>query len=68
MSRRFLPDDGYAEGRGASPFVGKTRQSAPMERRLAELTEEDNRLVRQELLEAKVRLHRKLIDDLNLAV
>jgi pilus assembly protein CpaF len=39
-----------------------------MERRMAELSEEDNRLIRQELLEAKVRLHRKLIDDLNLAV
>ncbi len=37
-----------------------------MERRLAELAGEDNKLIKQELLEAKVRLHRKLIDDLNL--
>ena len=37
-----------------------------MERRLAELSSEDNKLIKQELIEAKVRLHRKLIDDLNL--
>ncbi len=37
-----------------------------MERRLAELNSEDNKLIKQELIEAKVRLHRKLIDDLNL--
>ena len=37
-----------------------------MERRLAELAGEDNKLLKQELVEAKVRLHRKLIDDLNL--
>ncbi|HEY7386112.1 MAG TPA: CpaF family protein, partial [Beijerinckiaceae bacterium] len=37
-----------------------------MERRLAEMASEDNRLIKQELIEAKVRLHRKLIDDLNL--
>ena len=37
-----------------------------MERRLAELATEDNKLIKQELIEAKVRLHRKLIDDLNL--
>lgn len=41
-----------------------------VERRLAELESisESNRLIRQELIEAKVRLHRKLIDDLNLSV
>jgi pilus assembly protein CpaF len=37
-----------------------------MERRLAELVGDDNKLLKQELVEAKVRLHRKLIDDLNL--
>ncbi len=42
---------------------------ASIERRFAELDRlsQDNKFVRQELLEAKVRLHRKLIDDLNLA-
>ncbi len=39
-----------------------------MERRLAEMNGEDNKLIKQELIEAKVRLHRKLIDDLNLAM
>jgi pilus assembly protein CpaF len=42
------------------------REPAPMERRLAEMASEENRLIKQELIEAKVRLHRKLIDDLNL--
>ncbi|MGF1621871.1 MAG: CpaF family protein [Rhodomicrobiaceae bacterium] len=39
-----------------------------MERRLAELGSEENKLLKQELIEAKVRLHRKLIDDLNLSM
>jgi pilus assembly protein CpaF len=43
--------------------------AASIERRFAELDRlsQDNKFVKQELLEAKVRLHRKLIDDLNLA-
>ncbi len=64
MAERFL--------RGGERFgnlgqaVDRQRRVAPMERRLAELVTEDNKLLKQELIEAKVRLHRKLIDDLNL--
>jgi pilus assembly protein CpaF len=64
MSNRFLP-----ENNRSSMFDGPfhpPREPAPMERRLAEMASEDNRLIKQELIEAKVRLHRKLIDDLNL--
>ena len=47
-------------------LLARATEPAPMERRLAELNSEDNKLIKQELIEAKVRLHRKLIDDLNL--
>jgi len=40
--------------------------SGAVERRLAEM-DEHTQLVRQELIDAKVRLHRKLIDELNLS-
>jgi len=40
--------------------------SGALERRLAEM-DEHSQLVRQELIDAKVRLHRKLIDELNLS-
>jgi pilus assembly protein CpaF len=64
MSNRFLPENSRS-----SMFDGPfhpPREPAPMERRLAEMASEENRLIKQELIEAKVRLHRKLIDDLNL--
>ncbi len=67
MSKRFLPDDGKRGGELPS-FDPEPRPVAPLERRLAELGTENSKLIRQELIEAKVRLHRKLIDDLNLAV
>ncbi|NJM34044.1 MAG: CpaF family protein [Rhodomicrobium sp.] len=64
MSNRFMPG-GNRLG-GFDKNFGTPREPAPMERRLAELTGDENKLIKQELLEAKVRLHRKLIDDLNL--
>jgi pilus assembly protein CpaF len=64
MSNRFLPESKRTGG-FEGPF-GAPQEPAPMERRLAELASEENRLIKQELIEAKVRLHRKLIDDLNL--
>lgn len=65
MSNRFLPGGNRIDGFDAR-HGGKASEPAPMERRLAELNNEDNKLIKQELIEAKVRLHRKLIDDLNL--
>jgi pilus assembly protein CpaF len=67
MSDRFLPG-GNRFGGVARPANGALPTAAPMERRLAELGSEENKLLKQELIEAKVRLHRKLIDDLNLSM
>ena len=67
MSNRFLLG-GKIGGLDGRPYGQKGNEPAPMERRLAELNNEDSRLIKQELIEAKVRLHRKLIDDLNLAM
>ncbi len=66
MSNRFLPGGNKANGFDGQPYSGKAREPAPMERRLAEMSGENNKLIKEELIEAKVRLHRKLIDDLNL--
>jgi pilus assembly protein CpaF len=65
MSNRFFSEGGNRFSGDRSPG-GANPKAAPMERRLAELTGDDNKLLKQELIEAKVRLHRKLIDDLNL--
>lgn len=67
MSDRFLPG-GNRFGGVTRPTNGTRPTAAPMERRLAELGSEENKLLKQELIEAKVRLHRKLIDDLNLSM
>ncbi len=64
MSDRFLP--GGKRFGGIDRSQVSPRAPAPMERRLAEIANEDNNLLKQELIEAKVRLHRRLIDDLNL--
>jgi pilus assembly protein CpaF len=64
MSDRFLPGGNRFSGLDRSD--GAPHKPAPMERRLAEISADDNKLLKQELIEAKVRLHRKLIDDLNL--
>ncbi len=63
MLNRFFKE---APSQASEPEQGLT---ASVERRFAELDRlsQDNKFVKQELLEAKVRLHRKLIDDLNLA-
>jgi len=66
MSNRFLPGGNKSDGFDPRVHGGRANEPAPMERRLAELNNEDNKLIKQELIEAKVRLHRKLIDDLNL--
>ncbi|MFZ1108876.1 MAG: CpaF family protein [Rhodomicrobium sp.] len=54
---------------GADASDTKLNPAASIERRFAELDRlsQDAKFVKQELLEAKVRIHRKLIDDLNLA-
>lgn len=64
MSDRFLR--GGNKFGGLDRAYGVPRKPAPMERRLVEISSDDNKLLKQELVEAKVRLHRKLIDDLNL--
>ncbi len=64
MSDRFLPGGNKVGGLARGPGIAP--RPAAMERRLAEIGSEDNKLLKQELIEAKVRLHRKLIDDLNL--
>ena len=66
MSNRFLPGGSKIDRLDGRSYGGQPSEPAPMERRLAELNNEDNKLIKQELIEAKVRLHRKLIDDLNL--
>jgi pilus assembly protein CpaF len=60
MLNRFLKDQ---------PSDEKPSLVTSIERRFVELDRlsEENKFVKLELLEAKVRLHRKLIDDLNLA-
>jgi pilus assembly protein CpaF len=62
MSSRFFSGD----NRFGGMTNGAMSKAAPLERRFAELSDDENKLLRQELVEAKVRLHRKLIDDLNL--
>jgi pilus assembly protein CpaF len=63
MLNRFFKD------RPSEAAAPKPDLAVSIERRFAELDRLSNetQFVRQELLEAKVRLHRKLIDDLNLA-
>jgi pilus assembly protein CpaF len=65
MSNRFFTEGGNRFS-GDRSLGGAAPKAAPMERRLAQLAGDDNKLLKQELVEAKVRLHRKLIDDLNL--
>jgi hypothetical protein len=64
MSNRFLQGGGRIGGPDARSYGNKATEPAPMERRLAELNSEDSKQIKQELIEAKVRLHRTLIDDL----
>jgi len=64
MSDRFLP--GGNRFGGSRPAGNSDSSVAPMERRLAEIAGDESKLLKQELIEAKVRLHRRLIDDLNL--
>jgi len=66
MLNRFRKDELLGEAPAAP---GLQKGEVGVERRLAELDRlsEDNKFLKQELLEAKVRLHRRLIDDLNLA-
>ncbi len=66
MLNRFRRDP--LDGKATPPTAGEVPAN-PFERKLeeAEHVSEGTKFVKQELLEAKVRLHRKLIDDLNLA-
>jgi pilus assembly protein CpaF len=64
MSSRFFAGDNRFGGAGGMAN-GATQKPVSLERRFAEAGDE-NKLLKQELVEAKVRLHRKLIDDLNL--
>jgi len=68
MLNKFLREQANPEVR-EEPHKPTEVLANPFERRIAEIDRfsEDNKLVKQELTEAKVRLHRKLIDDLNLA-
>jgi pilus assembly protein CpaF len=63
MLNRFFKDQ------ASDAATAKTDLAGNIERRFAELDRlsDETKFVKQELLEAKVRLHRKLIDDLNLA-
>ncbi len=70
MTNRFIRDQGKppeapAAQRLANTFAAHLNGAAPPP---PEKIAEDNKLIKKELIEAKVRLHRKLIDDLNLAV
>lgn len=67
MVNKFFKDNGAAFG-GYGQGIGRIDEavSGAVERRLAEM-DEHTQLVRQELIDAKVRLHRKLIDELNLS-
>ena len=63
MSDRFLP--------GGNRFGGFDRafgmpRPGQADKRFDDIAGDDSKLLKQELVEAKVRLHRKLIDDLNL--
>ncbi len=67
MVNKFFKQNGEASG----SFDQQVRRideavTGAVERRLAEM-DEHTKLVRQELIDAKVRLHRKLIDELNLS-
>ena len=64
MSDRFLPG---GERFGGAPRNGiKPGAPSKSDSRFADVLKEDMRQMNQELIEAKVRLHRRLIDDLNL--
>ena len=67
MLNRFRRDPLDVQGQ-VKPPKPEEAPSNPFERKMAdaERISEGSKLVKQELLEAKVRLHRKLIDDLNL--
>jgi pilus assembly protein CpaF len=65
MLSRFMPD----AGRLIQPFTTEPAVSAEAPAMTAPAQgAEPGKLMRQDLIDAKVRLHRKLIDDLNLAV
>jgi pilus assembly protein CpaF len=67
MVNKFFKDNGDASG-GFGQRIRRIDEAmtGAVERRLAEM-DEHSQLVRQELIDAKVRLHRKLIDELNLS-
>jgi pilus assembly protein CpaF len=67
MVNKFFKGNGDASG-SYDQRIGRIDEavSGAVERRLAEM-DEHTQLVRQELIDAKVRLHRKLIDELNLS-
>ena len=67
MLNKFRRDPPDVQGQ-VKPPKPEEAPSNPFERKMAdaERISEGSKLVKQELLEAKVRLHRKLIDDLNL--
>ncbi len=68
MLNKFRRDPLDVQGQVKPPKAEEEAPANPFERKLAEAerVSEGSKFVKQELLEAKVRLHRKLIDDLNL--
>ena len=68
MFSRFMPDSGKAGPSFLKELLQETDALAdqPLADPLPQ--SEPNKLIRQDLIDAKVRLHRKLIDDLNLAL
>jgi pilus assembly protein CpaF len=68
MLSRFMPDAGRLNHTGARDAApegdGNPSDPPPAAGKAAE----SGKLIRQDLIDAKVRLHRKLIDDLNLAM
>jgi pilus assembly protein CpaF len=67
LYNRFNPEGGRS---GPAPAIdpgSPTAKSSPFDSLVLPVTEQ-SKLIRQELIDAKVRLHRKLIDDLNLSL
>ena len=70
MLSRFMPETAKSSETAKSPEtpLKEAATSAPAPAGEPVATPEPSKLIRQDLIDAKVRLHRKLIDDLNLAV
>jgi pilus assembly protein CpaF len=68
MLSRFMPDAGRLNQTGANDAAPAGDDNPGDAPHAAAKAAEPGKLMRQDLIDAKVRLHRKLIDDLNLAM